>query len=111
MRSPEGKDYWSKGVCREIVVPERLVVTDSFADEKGNTVHASHYGMSKDFPLEMLVTVSFEKIDGKTRLTLQHVGIPPGADSEGAEQGWSQSFDKLANYLEMEKSIVSGKRI
>ncbi len=111
MRSPEGKDYWSKGVFREIVVPERLVMTDSFADEKGNIIHASHYRMSKDFPLEMLITVSFEKIDGKTRLTLQHVGIPPGTDSEGAEQGWSQSFDKLANYLETEKSIVSGKKM
>ncbi len=111
MRSPEGKDYWSKGVFREIVVPERLVMTDSFADEKGNIVPASHYRMSKDFPLEMLITVSFEKIDGKTRLTLQHVGIPPGADSEGAEQGWSESFDKLANYLETEKSIVSGKKM
>jgi uncharacterized protein YndB with AHSA1/START domain len=59
----------------------------------------------------MLITVTFEELNGKTRLTLQHVGIPPGADSEGAEQGWSQSFDKLANYLETEKSIVSGKRM
>jgi len=31
MRSPEGKDYWSKGVFREIVAPARLVMTDSFA--------------------------------------------------------------------------------
>ena len=29
MRSPEGKDFWSKGVFREIVAPERLVMTDS----------------------------------------------------------------------------------
>jgi len=35
MRSPEGKDYWSRGVYREIVPPERIVCTDSFADEKG----------------------------------------------------------------------------
>jgi uncharacterized protein YndB with AHSA1/START domain len=49
MRSPEGKDFWSKGVFDEIVVPERLVMTDSFADEKGNTVPASYYGLSDDF--------------------------------------------------------------
>lgn len=109
MRSPEGKDYWSKGVFREIVVPERLVMTDSFADEKGNIVHASHYRMSKDFPLEMLITVSFEKIDGKTRLTLQHVGIPPGADSEGLSKvGANPSISlpitwKRKNQLYLEK--------
>jgi uncharacterized protein YndB with AHSA1/START domain len=99
MRSPDGKDYWSTGVYREIIKPERIVCTDSFADEKGNVVPATHYGMSADFPLEMLVTVTFEALEGKTKLTLIHVGIPAGADRDGAKQGWSESFDKLAEYL------------
>ncbi len=114
MHSPDGKDYWSKGVFREIVAPERLVMTDSFADENGNTVPGSYYGMSKDFPLEMLITVIFEELDGdngKTKITLRHSGMPSGADSEGAGQGWNESFDKLAEYLEKEKSIVSGKNV
>ena len=98
MRSPEGKDYWSTGVYREIVPLERIVCTDSFADEHGNVVPATHYGMS-DMPLEMLVTVTFEEHEGKTKLTLHHVGIPAGPDREGANQGWSESFDKLAEYL------------
>jgi uncharacterized protein YndB with AHSA1/START domain len=99
MRSPEGKDYWSTGVYREIVEPERIVHTDCFSDEKGTVVPATHYGMSAEFPLEMLVTVIFEEFGGKTRLTLRHVGIPPGEDSDGARQGWSESFDKLAEVL------------
>ncbi|MGB8216216.1 MAG: SRPBCC domain-containing protein [Candidatus Methanoperedens sp.] len=99
MRSPEGKDYWSTGVYREIVPMERIVCTDSFADEEGNVVPATFYGMSPDFPLEMLVTVTFEEFGGKTKLILQHTGIPPGADKEGAEQGWNESFDKLAGIL------------
>ncbi len=103
MRSPDGKDFWSKGVYREIIAPERLVMTDSFADEKGNTVPASYYGMNKDFPLEMLITVILEEQDGKTKLTLRHLGLPSGEDSEGAKQGWSESYDKLAEYLEKEK--------
>jgi uncharacterized protein YndB with AHSA1/START domain len=111
MRSPDGKDYWSKGVFREIVASERLVMTDSFADEKGNTVPASYYGMSKDFPLELLITVIFEDHDGKTKLTLRHLGMPSGADGVGAEQGWNESFDKLAEYLEADKSTVSGKNV
>lgn len=111
MRSPDGKDFWSKGVFREIAPPERLVMTDSFADENGNTVPATHYGMSKDFPLELLITVVFEEQDGKTKLTLRHAGMPPGADSEGARQGWNESFDKLAGYLETEMSIAPGKNV
>jgi uncharacterized protein YndB with AHSA1/START domain len=99
MRSPEGKDYWNTGMYREIVEPERMVCTDSFADEQGNVVPASHYGMSSDFPLEMLVTVTFEEHGGKTKLTLRHVGIPSGVDHDGAQHGWNESFDKLAEVL------------
>jgi uncharacterized protein YndB with AHSA1/START domain len=103
MRSPEGKDYWNTGVYREIIETERVVCTDSFADEEGNVVPASHYGMSPDFPLEMLVTVTFEEHreqhGGKTKLTLQHVGIPSGLDRENAQQGWNESFDKLAEVV------------
>ena len=98
MRSPDGQDYWSTGVYREIVPMERIVCTDSFADEKGNVVPASHYGMSA-MPLEMLVTVTFEDVRGKTKLTLTHTGLPAGDDRDGARQGWSESFDKLAEDL------------
>jgi len=99
MRSPEGKDYWGTGVYREIVRLEKIVCTNSFADEKGSVVPATQYGMSADFPLEMLVTVTFEEHEGKTKLTLRHVGIPAGADRDGANVGWSQSLDKLAEAL------------
>lgn len=70
MRSPEGEDYWSTGVYREIVEQEKIVTTDSFSDAQGNVVPASHYGMSGDWPLELLVTVIFEENDGKTKITL-----------------------------------------
>jgi uncharacterized protein YndB with AHSA1/START domain/uncharacterized glyoxalase superfamily protein PhnB len=98
MRSPEGKDYWSKGTYREIVAPERIVLTDSFADEKGNIVSGSYYGLSPDFALESLVTLVFEEYDGKTRFTLRYLGIPDG-DFDNAQAGWNESFDKLAEYL------------
>ncbi len=99
MRSPDGKDYWSTGVYREIVPLQRIVATDSFADEKGNVVPATHYGMGPDLPLEFVVTVTFEEYQGKTRLTLKHAGFPSGRDSEMASQGWNESFDKLAETL------------
>jgi len=99
MRSPEGREYWSTGVFREIIPTERIVFTDCFADEKGNVVPATHYGMGPDFPLEMLVIVTFEDLDGRTKMTLEHTGVPTGPDRDGTEQGWSESFDKLAEIL------------
>jgi uncharacterized protein YndB with AHSA1/START domain len=98
MRSPEGQDYWSTGIYREVVPPERLVCTDSFADADGNVVSGSHYGMGEDFPLEMQVTITFEDIDGKTKMTLKHVGLPESM-SDMTSTGWNESFDKLAESL------------
>jgi len=99
MRAPDGKDYWSTGVYREIVPLQRIVYTDNFADEKGKIVPASFYGMPGDFPDETVVTVTFEDLGGKTRMTLRHAGMPAGKMSELAEQGWNESFDKLSASL------------
>jgi uncharacterized protein YndB with AHSA1/START domain len=101
MRSPDfndGKDIWSTGVYKEIVPLERIVCTDSFADEHGNVVSGSDYGM-EGVPLEMLLTVTFDDLGGKTRLTLRHEGLPAGEHTEGANVGWNQSLDKLAALL------------
>jgi uncharacterized protein YndB with AHSA1/START domain len=98
MRSPDGQDFWSTGTYREIVPMERIVATDSFADEQGNVVPASHYGMD-DFPTETELTVTFEEDDGRTKLTLRHVGMPTGDMADQAEAGWNQSLDKLADSL------------
>jgi uncharacterized protein YndB with AHSA1/START domain len=99
MRSSDGQEFWVSGVYREIVAPERLVYTDSFADAEGNLVPATHYGMGADVPMEMQVTVSLEDIGGKTRMTLWHAGIPEGELSEMSSAGWNESFDKLAASL------------
>ena len=103
MRSAEGQDYWSTGVYRKIEPPSLLVCTDSFADEQGNVVPASHYGMSGEWPLELLVTVMLEEEDAMTRLILRHVGIPAGEMSQMCEAGWNESFDKLAESLAKER--------
>jgi uncharacterized protein YndB with AHSA1/START domain len=100
VRSPEGYDFWSAGVYREIVEPERIVYTHSFADEKGNPVPASHYKMPGDWPAETLVTVMFEEHQGKTKLSLRQIGIPSGVMGELAAAGWNESLDKLTESLE-----------
>jgi len=99
MQSPDGQQFWSTGVYQEITRPERLIFTDSFADEEGNIVPASHYGMGDDFPLEMVVTVTLEESGDQTKMTLRHAGLPAGEMGDMTEQGWSGSFDKLAESL------------
>jgi len=101
MRSPEGKDYWSTGVYREIVPLERIVYSDSFSDEQGNVVPASYYGMP-DMPGEMNVVLSLEDVEGKTRMTLRHEGMPEEMMND-ASAGWNGSFDKLEASLQPEE--------
>jgi uncharacterized protein YndB with AHSA1/START domain len=98
MRSPEGQDYWSTGVYREIVPLERIVCTYSFADAEGNVVAASYYGIRKYWPVVSQLTLTLEEEEGRTPMTLCHDGIPPQAMAE-CEAGWSGTFDKLAEYL------------
>ena len=97
MRSPEGQDFWSRGVYRELKSPERIVSTDTFADADGNIVDPSHYGMSPTWPREALVTLTFADRGGKTEFTLNHhvPGTTPN-DRDMCRQGWNESLDRLA---------------
>ncbi len=101
MRSPEGRDFWSTGVYREIIPFKKIVSTDCFSDEAGNIVPASYYGMSDNFPMQMTMIINFEKIDNKTLLNLQHIGIP-NEEYENCRIGWEQSFNKLDEVLSKE---------
>lgn len=93
------KGIWSTGVYTEIVPMEKIVCTDCFADEQGHIVPATYYGMGSDFPLEMLIIVTFKALnDSQTQMTLHHVGLPP-AMKEECRTGWNESFDKLAESL------------
>ncbi|MFH1066496.1 MAG: SRPBCC domain-containing protein [bacterium] len=103
MRSDSGpeawqKGIWSTGVYTEIKPMGKIVCTDHFADEHGNIVPATHYGM-ENFPSDLQITVNFEEIKGgKTKMTLQHAGLPKKMMEE-CRTGWNESFDKLAESL------------
>ena len=100
--SPEApeQDFWSTGTYKEIVPMKRIVTTDSFSDADGTIVSPTKYGMPLDFPKELTVILSFEETpDEKTKMTLQHVGMPEGKIREQTSHGWNQSFDKLEKIL------------
>ncbi|TMI90142.1 MAG: SRPBCC domain-containing protein [Bacteroidetes bacterium] len=98
MRGPDGKEYWSTGEVKEFIPERKLVITDSFADEKGNIRSASDYGMPGNWPKELLITVYFEEADGATKMKLRHQGVP-GEVREDCIKSWNESFDKLESNI------------
>ncbi len=104
LRSPDGHDMWGKFVYREIVTPERIVLVNSFSDEKGGL---TRHPMNPTWPLEMLSTFTFAEREGRTTLTVRWVPIN-ATESErktfqdgmaGMKQGWTGTLDQLAEYL------------
>jgi uncharacterized protein YndB with AHSA1/START domain len=98
MTSPDGSmKMWTTGEYVEIVPNERLVYTESPADENGNVVSPSAMGMPEGYPSTTKVTVLLEDVGGRTKMVMTHAGIPAAS---GANEAWKQAFAKLANYIE-----------
>ena len=86
MRSPAGHDLWLGGAYREIVENKRLVMTHAW-EEDGTPGH------------ETLVTVRFEALGRRTRVTLEQTGFDSAGARDGHLGGWSECFDLLAEHL------------
>ena len=100
IRSTEGEDAWGTGSYLEIVEPERLVFSDSFADADGSIVPAAHYGIQAEYPLALLVTLTFTQTTAEeTRLRLQQDGFPSAEVRDQTKPGWDDFFDKLDELL------------
>jgi uncharacterized protein YndB with AHSA1/START domain len=87
------RHMWFTGRHLEVTEPTRLVYTETIADEHGNPISPESLGMPPKTPGTTEVTVILDEVDGGTRVTLTHAGVP--AES-GAARGWSAAFDKLA---------------
>lgn len=96
MISPDGTEYPSKGVFREIVPPERIVTTDEFGEGIEKVLDV-------DLPQGMVVTTLFEELDGKTKLTIQimHQSADDRRKHEemGVVAGWNSTLDCLEEHL------------
>jgi uncharacterized protein YndB with AHSA1/START domain len=97
MQSPDGMQMHYTGTYKEIVPMERIVYTDSLSDAEGNVMSPSAMGMPEGSPMSMDVTVTFAHEDGRTTVTVSHVGFGEGGDRAG--MGWEQAFDKLTAVL------------
>jgi uncharacterized protein YndB with AHSA1/START domain len=91
LRSPHGKEYWVRGVYREVAAPERLVITCTAEDENG-------------IPrLEETISVTFDDAGGRTRLSLRATAGGTGPEAEamlaGMPKGWNQTVSRLDDHL------------
>jgi uncharacterized protein YndB with AHSA1/START domain len=88
----KGSRYPMTGTFQEVVEPEKLVFTSS--------------PIMNDKPImDTTVTVTFDDIDGKTKLTV-HIAVTrttPEAEMplKGMEMGWSQQLDRLPALLKV----------
>jgi uncharacterized protein YndB with AHSA1/START domain len=92
MRGPDGTVYPMGGEYREITEPERIVFTAGALDAEGKMM------------FEILNTVTFEEMGGKTRLTLRTelLHSTPEATERylsGQRAGWSQSLVRFGELL------------
>jgi uncharacterized protein YndB with AHSA1/START domain len=83
MRSPDGNDFWVRGIFREVVAPERLVFTATD---------------NADAATETVITATFADEGEKTRLTI-HQTFRKAEVAKGAKEGWTSSLERLAEYL------------
>ncbi|WP_299147975.1 SRPBCC domain-containing protein [uncultured Tateyamaria sp.] len=97
MTSPERTmSMWFTGVYKEVNRPSRLVYTESMCDADGTIISPQSMGMPEGHPDITEVIVELSETDGKTRVTMVHVGVVAGTAGDG---GWNQAIDKLADLL------------
>lgn len=76
------------GEYLELVPNERIVHTDTFETE------------APEMQGEMTVTITFEEVEGGTKVTAHQEGIPRAIPPEDAETGWGMSLENLARLVE-----------
>jgi len=95
LRSPEDQEHWARSVYREVMPPEKLAYTTTFADEYAHPIE----GMP-----EHLTTVIFMEEDGKTRVTARvefsSAETLKIAVDLGMLQGITMTWDYLVEYVQ-----------
>ena len=86
-RSPQGSEHWAHGIYREVVPPERLVLTYAWEHPDGTPKH------------ETIMTLTFAEQGDKTKLTLKQTLFESVTSRDLHRGGWSSTLDMLGEYL------------
>lgn len=82
-----GDTFSVQGKYLEVVRPERLVFTHAWLGHDGKPGK------------EMLVTITFADVDGRTRMTLKQQGFGSAGSRDGHKLGWSSQLDRFITYV------------
>ncbi|WP_019586140.1 SRPBCC domain-containing protein [Deinococcus apachensis] len=98
-----GMESWGLGIYREIEAPGRLVYTDYFSDAEGR--------INESLP-STLSTLTFEEVEGGTRVITRAAYESEEALKTvmdmGMLQGVTETWDRLAEYLEARRNAACG---
>ncbi len=81
MRSPEGRIHYLKGEYREILPPEKLVITWNWEDDGA-------------IP-ETVVTFNLIARGAQTELVLSHRGFPTRESRDNHKRGWTSTLERI----------------
>ena len=87
MKKPDGTELWLGGVYKEVVLNRKLVMTHVWEQPDGTPGE------------ETLLTVLFEDLGGKTRMTMIQTGFASPESRDGHHEGWSECFERLEKLL------------
>jgi uncharacterized protein YndB with AHSA1/START domain len=89
-----GQESWGKGVFHEIAVPEKIVYTDTFSDEEGNTVEVMP---------AIRITMNFVEQNGQTKIISRNQFVSAEALQQvmemGIVHGVSSQYERLDELL------------
>ncbi|TCR71436.1 activator of Hsp90 ATPase-like protein [Rhizobium sp. BK376] len=92
---PNGEEHWVSGKYLEVLPPRRLVFT-----------HAWELANGERSP-ETVVTVDLTEKDGATQMRFHQAFFESVASRDGHEGGWTESFERLARFLDTDFSGAS----
>lgn len=88
LRKPDGTVLKMGGAYREIVPPEKLVLSHAWDPETGGTGH------------ETVITVTFDDVGGKTKMHFHQAFFLDNESRDAHQGGWNQFFDQLEQMLQ-----------
>jgi uncharacterized protein YndB with AHSA1/START domain len=91
----DGNRSWTRGIYQQIIPTYRFSYLDSFADEEGNAVPPSHYGLPGDEIEESFIEFKFQEDGVNTHMTVEMEGVDDPDYSQMVRDGWNQMFDRL----------------
>ncbi len=99
MQSDNGNQMWVRCTYTQVEEPNKLSFMESMANEDGEAVAPSTFGMPGDEIKESLTEITLEEQDGVTTLTMV-IDYGDDQSNEYASKGWTGMLENLTTIVE-----------